>query len=120
MPPENLVAQVFITNNDIGFVKSGMPVDVRLDSFPYTEFSDIQGQLIRVGSDVLPPDQAHPYYRFPAEIRLTKQSININGTDVPLQSGMSLSANINLRKRTVMSIFTDKFLGKIESLKYTR
>lgn len=120
VPPENLVAQVFITNNDIGFVKEGMPVDVRLDSFPYTEFSDIQGELIRVGSDVLPPDQAHPYYRFPAEIRLTKQSININGTEVPLHSGMSLSANINLRKRTVMSIFTDKFLGKIESLKYTR
>jgi HlyD family secretion protein len=120
VPPENLVAQVFITNNDIGFVKSGMPVDVRLDSFPYTEFSDIQGQLIRVGSDVLPPDQTHQYYRFPAEIRLTRQSININGTEVPLQSGMSLSANINIRKRTVMSIFTDKFLGKIESLKYTR
>ncbi|OUL36028.1 peptidoglycan-binding protein [Nostoc sp. T09] len=120
VPPENLVAQVFITNNDIGFIKAGMPVDVRLDSFPYTEFSDIQGDLIRVGSDALPPDQTHPYYRFPAEIRLRKQSININGTEVPLQSGMSLSANINVRKRTVMSIFTDKFLGKVESLKYTR
>ncbi|MCX7593638.1 MAG: HlyD family efflux transporter periplasmic adaptor subunit [Fischerella sp.] len=120
VPPENLVAQVFITNNDIGFVKSGMPVDVRIDSFPYTEFRDIKGQLVRVGSDALPPDQANPYYRFPAEIRLEKQSININGTEVPLQSGMSLSANINVRKRTVMSIFTEKFLGKIESLKYTR
>ncbi|MBD2212344.1 HlyD family efflux transporter periplasmic adaptor subunit [Nostoc linckia FACHB-104] len=120
VPPENLVAQVFITNNDIGFVKPGMPVDVRIDSFPYTEFSDIQGQLVRVGSDALPPDQTHPYYRFAAEIRLDKQSININGTEVPLQSGMSLSANVNIRKRTVMSIFTDKFLGKVESLKYTR
>ncbi|BAY07097.1 HlyD family efflux transporter periplasmic adaptor subunit [Calothrix sp. NIES-2098] len=120
VPPENLVAQVFITNNDIGFVKAGMPVDVRLDSFPYTEFSDIKGELIRVGSDALPPDQTHQYYRFPAEIRLTKQSMNINGAEVPLQSGMSLSANINVRKRTVISIFTDKFLGKMESLKYTR
>lgn len=120
VPPENLVAQVFITNNDIGFIKPGMPVDVRIDSFPYTEFSDIKGQLVRVGSDALPPDQTHPYYRFAAEIRLDKQSININGTEVPLQSGMSLSANVNIRKRTVMSIFTDKFLGKVESLKYTR
>ncbi|MDZ7962119.1 MAG: HlyD family efflux transporter periplasmic adaptor subunit [Aulosira sp. DedQUE10] len=120
VPPENLVAQVSITNNDIGFVKAGMPVDVRIDSFPYTEFSDIKGHLVRVGSDALPPDQTHPYYRFAAEIRLDKQSININGTEVPLQSGMSLSANVNIRKRTVMSIFTDKFLGKVESLKYTR
>ncbi|MBD2353098.1 HlyD family efflux transporter periplasmic adaptor subunit [Tolypothrix sp. FACHB-123] len=120
VPPENLVAQVYITNNDIGFVKAGMPVDVRIDSFPYTEFSDIKGQLVRIGSDALPPDQTHPYYRFAAEIRLDKQSLNVNGTEVPLQSGMSLNANINLRKRTVMSIFTDKFLGKVESLKYTR
>ncbi|MBW4601273.1 MAG: HlyD family efflux transporter periplasmic adaptor subunit [Calothrix sp. FI2-JRJ7] len=120
VPPENLVAQVFITNNDIGFVKAGMPVDVRLDSFPYTEFSDIKGKLIRIGSDALPPDQIHPNYRFPAEIRLEKQSIQVNGTEVPLQSGMSLSANINVRKRTVISIFTEKFLGKMESLKYTR
>ncbi|TBR61126.1 peptidoglycan-binding protein [Westiellopsis prolifica IICB1] len=120
VPPENLVAQVFITNNDIGFVKDGMPVDVRIDSFPYTEFSDIRGEVVRVGSDALPPDQNTPYYRFPAEIRLLKQSINVNGKEVPLQSGMSLNANINVRKRTVMSIFTEKFLGKIESLKYTR
>ncbi|MBD2199166.1 MULTISPECIES: HlyD family efflux transporter periplasmic adaptor subunit [Calothrix] len=120
VPPDNLVAQVYITNNDIGFVKAGMPVDVRIDSFPYTEFSDIKGQLVRIGSDALPPDQTHPYYRFSAEIRLDKQSLNVNGTEVPLQSGMSLNANINLRKRTVMSIFTDKFLGKVESLKYTR
>ncbi|BAY24340.1 HlyD family secretion protein [Calothrix sp. NIES-2100] len=120
VPPENLVAQVFITNNDIGFVKAGMPVDVRIDSFPYTEFSDIKGHLVRIGSDALPPDQTHPYYRFAAEIRLEKQALNVNGADVPLQSGMSLSANINVRKRTVMSIFTDKFLGKVESIKYTR
>ncbi|MBD2431837.1 HlyD family efflux transporter periplasmic adaptor subunit [Fischerella muscicola] len=120
VPPENLVAQVFITNNDIGFVKNGMPVDVRIDSFPYTEFSDIRGEVVRIGSDALPPDQNTPYYRFPAEIRLSKQSINVSGKEIPLQSGMSLNANINVRKRTVMSIFTEKFLGKIESLKYTR
>ncbi|MCP6761704.1 MAG: HlyD family efflux transporter periplasmic adaptor subunit [Fischerella sp. CENA71] len=120
VPPENLVAQVFITNNDIGFVKNGMPVDVRIDSFPYTEYSDIRGEVVRIGSDALPPDQNTPYSRFPAEIRLSKQSINVNGKEVSLQSGMSLNANINVRKRTVMSIFTEKFLGKIESLKYTR
>ncbi len=120
VPPENLVAEVFITNNDIGFVRPGMTVDVRIDSFPYTEFSDIKGELISIGSDALPPDQLNPQYRFPAQIRLDKQSINVNGRQVPLQSGMSLNANVNIRKRTVMSIFTEQFFGKIESLKYTR
>lgn len=97
-----------------------MPVDVRIDSFPYTEFSDIRGEVVKIASDAQPPDQITPYYHFPAEIRLSKQSININGKEVPLRSGMSLNANINVRKRSVMSIFTEKFLGKIESLKYTR
>jgi hemolysin D len=117
VPDDTLVAQVFITNRDIGFVKKDMPVDVRIDSFPYSEFGDVKGTIIRIGSDALPPDEIYPFYRFPAEIKLEKQSIIINGQEVKLQSGMSVSANIKTRKRPVISIFTDLFIRKIDSLK---
>ena len=120
VPQEGLVARVFITNRDIGFVKEGMTVDVRIDSFPYSEFGDVEGKLVRIGSDALPPDQVHPFYRFPAEIELDRQAIEINERDIPLQSGMSVSANIKVRKRTVISIFTDLFTKKIDSLKSGR
>lgn len=118
VPDESLTAKVFVTNSDIGFVREGMDVDVRIDSFPFSEFGDIKGKLVSIGEDALPPDQIHPYYRFPAKVRLERQSLSINGRAIPLQSGMSVNANIKVRSRTVMSIFTDLFTKSVESLKF--
>jgi HlyD family secretion protein len=120
VPDDKLIAKVYITNQDIGFVKENMPVDVRLDSFPFSEFGDVKGKLVWIGSDALPPDQANPTYRFPAKIAIEKQSLNVNGREIRLQSGMSLSANIKIRNRTVISLFTDFFFKNTESLKYVR
>lgn len=120
VPADNLVAEVFITNQDIGFVREGMEVDVRIDSFPFSEFGDIKGELVRIGSDALPPDQVHQFWRFPAKIKLDSQTLNVEGTPIDLQSGMSISANIITRDRTVLSIFTDLFSRRIESLKNVR
>jgi hemolysin D len=121
VPDDQLVAKIFITNQDIGFVKEGMPVDVRLDSFPFSEFGDIKGKLVWIGSDALPPDQANPTYRFPAKVQIEKQAIKINeNRKINLQSGMSLTANIKIRDRTVISLFTDFFFKNTESLKYVR
>ncbi len=120
VPDETLVAKVYLTNKDIGFVKEGMPVDVRIDSFPYSEFGDIKGELVSIGSDALPPDQIRPFYSFPAKVKLNRQALVINERTVPLQSGMSVSTNILVRKRTVLSIFTDLFIEKTDSLKTVR
>jgi len=120
VPDDQLVAKVFITNQDIGFVRENMPVDVRVDSFPFSEFGDVKGKLIWIGSDALPPDQANPNYRFPAKVQLDRQSLTINGRDIRLQSGMSLTANIKIRDRTVISLFTDIFIKNTESLKFVR
>lgn len=120
VPTDSLVARVFITNQDIGFVETDMPVDVRIDSFPYSEFGDVEGSLIRIGSDSLPPTEVYPFYRFPVEIALEQQFIDVNGREVQLQSGMSVSANIKVRKRRVITLFTDLFTTKIDSLKSVR
>jgi hemolysin D len=120
VPSDALVARVFITNRDIGFVHLDMPVDVRIDSFPYSEFGDVKGTLTHIGSDALPPDEANPYYRFPADITLEEQFIVVNGEPIQLQSGMSLNANIKTRPRRVIMIFADLFTRKIDSLKTGR
>ncbi|MBD2774261.1 HlyD family efflux transporter periplasmic adaptor subunit [Iningainema tapete] len=120
VPKDNLIAKVYITNRDIGFVKEGQKVDVRIDSFPFQEYGDIKGELLTIGSDALPPDQVYPYHRFPAKVRLDKQAMLSNNRQLILQSGMSINANIKLRQRTIMSIFTDFFVQKAESLKSIR
>ncbi len=120
VPDNTLQAEVFITNKDIGFVKEGMPVDVRIDSFPFSEYGDVKGELISVGSDALPPTQARQVYTFPAKIRLKQSTLKANGRELALQSGMSVSVNIKVRDRAVISILTDSFTQQIESLKNVR
>lgn len=121
VPDQGLVAQVFITNSDIGFVRectdpndieTCMDVDVRLDSFPSSEFGNVDGKLVEIGDDALPPDQIYPFYRFPARVQLTRQTIDVNGKPMALQSGMSLNVNIKTRPRRVITYFTDLFERK--------
>jgi hemolysin D len=120
VPDNTLTAKIFITNKDIGFVKTGMPVDVRIDSFPFSEYGDVKGKIVEIGSDALPADQAHPFERFPAKIELEKQNLVIKGHPVTLQSGMSLSVNIKVRERTVMSLVSDTIVKQNDSLKTIR
>ncbi|MEH2059117.1 MAG: HlyD family efflux transporter periplasmic adaptor subunit [Nostoc sp.] len=121
VPNEKYIGEVFITNKDIGFVRKGMKVDVRIDSFPYSEFGDIKGEVIDIGSDALPPDQTHQFYRFPAKVSLDRQSLVIKGKNVKLQSGMSISANIKVREeRSVISLFTELFTKQVDALKEVR
>ena len=116
VPDDALVAEVYLTNKDRGFVKEGMKVDVRVDSFDYSEFGDIQGELVSIGADALEPDQTHPYYRFPAKIKLEQQFIKVKGKEVTLASGMSVNANIKERKRKVITIFLNSLAKKFDNL----
>ncbi|NJM28052.1 MAG: HlyD family efflux transporter periplasmic adaptor subunit, partial [Pseudanabaena sp. RU_4_16] len=108
------------TNRDIGFVREGMPVEIKIDTFPNLEFGSIKGKLINIGSDALPPTQERPFYAFPAKIEMDTQVFDIGGRKIPLQAGMSVSTSILVRKRTVMTIFLSQFSSKTESLKYVR
>ncbi len=121
VPNDNYVAEIYITNKDIGFVKEGMKVDVRVDSFPYSEFGEIKGNISWIASDALPPDQTHQFYRFPAKVVLEKQKLNIKGREVGVQSGMSITANVKIREeRRVINLITDMFTNQADNLKQVR
>lgn len=121
VPKDALKVELFVPNKDIGFIKVGLPVDVRIDSFPFSEFGDLKGEVESIGSDALPPTQARPFYSFPVTVRLDNtDGLKANGRDLRLQSGMSVSANIKIRQRSVMSIFVDGFTEKVDSFKNVR
>jgi hemolysin D len=118
VPTDALVAEVYITTKDIGFVKEGMNADVRIDSFNFSEFGDIQGKIVSIGKDALEPDEKQQFYRFPASIRLESQALAVNGRELSLRSGMTVSANIVVKeKRRVISLLTESLVEKIDSLK---
>jgi len=118
VPYNNLKAKVEIESSKIGFVKVGKPVDLSIDSFPSSDFGVLQGTVKRIGSDALPPDQLKQTYRYPAEIELQSQQLKLkNGASLPLQVGMSLTANIKLRKVSYLQLLLGEFKNKADSLK---
>ncbi len=120
VPDDNLTTKAFISNQDIGFIQEGLPVDVRFDAFPYAEFGDIKGKVIQVGSDVLAPDDIIKFYHFPVKVELERQFLEVHGRKIFLQSGMSVTMNIKVRKRTIMSIFTDLFTQQADAVSHIR
>ena len=121
VPGGTLSAQVNVTNQDIGFIKSGQPVKVRVDSFPYTEYGEISGHVSQLGADALPPNELIPNYHFPVDIALSRSVLRTKeGQVVPLQSGMTVNANLKLRDRRLIELLSDLFTNRGESLKRLR
>lgn len=121
IPEADLIANVFVTNKDIGFIQEGMDVELQVDAFPATEFGTIPGKLISIGDDVLEPEESRPFYAFAVKIELDQQYFELKtGKKIKLQAGMSVGANIKLRERSVLSLFTDQFLGGTQNLENLR
>ena len=120
VPFDKLQANVEVPSRDIGFVRVGMPADISIDSFPATDFGVLEGTVQSVGSDALPPDQQkqRDEYRYPTTIMLSSQQLKIkSGKNLPLQVGMSLTANIKLRKVTYLQLLLGNFQDKADSLR---
>ena len=120
VPFDALEARVEIPSSDIGFVRSGMPADVSIDSFPATDFGVLEGTVRQVGSDALPPEPNKQinFYRYPATIKLSSQQLKLrSGQKLQLQPGMSLTANIKLRKVTYLQMLLGGFQDKANSLR---
>ena len=69
-----------------------------------------------IGSDVLAPDQTYNYFRFPVTVGLDEDHLTYKGRRLQLVSGMSVTANILLRQRPVIAIFTERVLPFWDSL----
>jgi HlyD family secretion protein len=118
VPFDALQAKVEVPSSKIGFVRLGQSVDVSIDSFPASDFGVLLGSIKRIGSDALPPDQMKQDYRYPVNVSLKSQTLKLSsGQRLPLQVGMSLTANIKLRKVTYLQLLLSDFTDKTDSLK---
>ena len=118
VPFDALQAKVEVPSSKIGFVRPGQGVDVSIDSFPASDFGVLEGVIKRIGSDALPPDQMNKDYRYPVDVQLKRQKLRLSsGQRLPLQVGMSLNANIKLRKVTYLQLLLSDFKDKTDSLK---
>ena len=129
VPLGSLEARVEVPSNKIGFVQvppgcpdkrdACMNADISIDSFPSTDFGVLKGKVTRIGSDALKPDpeEQRQELSYPVTIQLDDQQLKLkSGSALPLQVGMSLTANIKLRKVSYLQLLLGEFQDKAESL----
>ena len=117
--PENsrLAATLFVPSRAIGFVEVGQEVRLLYSAFPYQRFGSYPAEIIQVAETILSPEEAEtpfqlsePFYRVTAA--LERNTLNIGGKMVPLQSGMQLEANLIQERRS----FFDWILGPTRAM----
>ena len=106
-----LVFEVYAENKDIGFVKLGMPVEVKVDSFNFQKYGMIDGEVTEIGADSYKePSDVETYNKFRVVVTPTgKNSIDVMGEEVPLSVGMSVNAEIKIKEKRIVDFFLDPF-----------
>ena len=97
---EALEVEATVLNKDIGFVRPGQAVTVKVESFPYTRYGYLTGKVVSVSHDAAQDEQLGLV--FPARVKLERATLDIDGVEVRLSAGMSLSAEIKTGKRRVI------------------
>jgi HlyD family secretion protein len=109
---EELVVEAKVMNRDIGFVKPGMSVKVKLETFPYQEFGILPGTVEQVSANSVNNQQEGLV--FPARIRLKQRSVRVRGREVPLTPGMAVTAEVVTRQRTVLSFILEPITTSLD------
>ena len=120
VPQQGLKAEIFVSNKDIGFVKTGLMAKVRVDAFPFTRYGELEGKVYQIGADSLPPSEIANYYRFPVKLSLNRSFLKSQGVVIPLRSVMAITANLKLREKRVISLISDLLVDQTESVKGLR
>lgn len=100
--PDNAIleAQVNVLNKDIGFVLSGQTVEIKIDSFPFTKYGTIRGEVLHISQDAVEDEQLGLV--FPARIKLSRSDILVEESLISLSAGMSVMAEITTGDRRVI------------------
>lgn len=100
-----LVLSAILPDREAGFVKTGMPVQVKLDAFPYQDYGIISGEVTSISPDSKSDERLGAVYQ--VEIALEQNSIRDNQTTILLKAGQTASADIVLRRRRIVDILFD-------------
>jgi hemolysin D len=120
-----LQVEALVANLDIGFVKVGQNVVVKVDAFPFTRFGALSGKVVGIAqeavseteakrqladltapSNTIPPQTSGPgqpeSFVFPVTIALDQSAMKIGQNDIPLNPGMTVSVEIKTDSRRVI------------------
>ena len=115
---EALQAEVWLKNEDAGFVRQDQPVKVKLSAYPFQKYGMVDGKVLQVSADATDKSATNgnqnstdstqatsgstTQLAYRTIIQLSKQSLEIEQDKLHLAPGMQVVAEIKLADQTVM------------------
>lgn len=97
-----------VLNKDIGFVKAGQPAEIKVESFTFTKYGLLQGEVLQVSADAIQDEEQGLVYA--AKVALEEDKILVDDTWVKLSPGMSVSVEVKTGHRRAIEFFLHPFL----------
>jgi HlyD family secretion protein len=121
---EELIMEVKVLNQDVGFVQpkqlgpnEKLRAKVKLSAFPYQEYSVIEGEVISISPDAVVERDENGRELGPvflAKVKLAKSSVKVRDKVVDLTPGMTGTADIVTRKKSILSFLIEPVTRKFE------
>jgi hemolysin D len=89
-----------ILNKDIGFVREGQKVRVKLEAFPFTDYGLIEGVVETISRDAIQDEKIGLVYA--TRIRLERNYISIGGRHQLVGPGMAVQAEVKTGERRII------------------
>ena len=106
---EPLLAEVWVTNADAGFVQEGQKARVKLASYPFQKYGALDGTVQQVSADAQDKSAAAdgtarqlPELAYRALVKIDAEALEFEGRRLKLTAGMAVTAEMHLGKRTVL------------------
>ncbi|WP_422476279.1 HlyD family efflux transporter periplasmic adaptor subunit [Endozoicomonas sp. ALB032] len=108
--------EAWVLNKDIGFVQEGQRAEVKIDTFNFTKYGLIGGELINISDDAVPDEKQG--LRYLASVHIEKDWMLVEKRKVNLSPGMSVAVEIKTGQRRLIEYFLSPLLRfKQESIR---
>jgi hemolysin D len=97
---EEVEVEAQILNRDIGFIRVGQPVRVKLEAFPFTDYGLIEGEVASISRDAIEDEKRGLIYA--VRVRLKRRTIAVRGKDMPIGPGLAVQAEIRTGERRII------------------
>ena len=98
--PVEIEAQV--ENRDVGFVKEGQPVEIKVETFPFTLYGTISGKVLSVSDDAVPLDKGKGGLVYTSRVSMDRSTMQVEGKQIHLAPGMAVTVEIKTGQRRVI------------------
>lgn len=113
-----LEVEAQVLNRDIGHLRAGQPVVVKVETFDFTRYGAIDGTVQWVGTDAMTDPKLGPVYPVRVQLRSRETPFAVHGRNGHVSPGMSVTADIRVHQRRLLEYFLAPLLRyKEESLR---